>query len=103
MTEMANRVVTLLQLEQPPDPALIQELLSQAETLALAYTGRAALPPGLEGALIRLAVVMFNRLGQEGEESRREGEIQVEMTALPEDIRAMLRPFRLGKAVTLCG
>lgn len=103
MEGMAQRVAAMLQLDAPPDPALIEELLVQAQALSLSYTGRDSLPPGLESAVVRLAAVMYNRLGAEGEAGRREGEVEVKMEALPEDIRAMLRPYRLGKAVSLCG
>ena len=52
---------------------------------------------------IGLAVFAYNRLGQEGETNRKEGEITVRMEMMPEDIKVMLRPWRLAKAVTLCG
>ncbi len=99
MEERINRVITLLGLDAPPDAALIEELLRQGERLALSYTGRASLPSDMDSCLVRLAAVLFNRLGAEGESARREGEVSVRMETLPEDIRVMLRPFRLGKAV----
>ncbi len=103
MDDMTSRVKTLLRLDEPPEETLIQELIRQGEALILSFTGRASLPPGADCALLRLAVVLYNRLGTEGETSRREGEVTVTMETMPEDIRAMLRPFRLGKAVSLCG
>lgn len=103
MEALKNRLVTLLALDTAPDDALISELLRQGEALALSYTGRATLPPEADSALVRLAAVLYNRLGMEGEISRREGEVDVTTQALPEDIRAMLRPYRVGKAVSLCG
>mgnify|MGYP000899307043 FL=1 len=102
MDELAGRVALMLGLDEPPQEALILELLRQGEALALSYTGRASLPPGLDSCLIRLAVALYNRLGQEGEVSRKEGEIMVHMETMPEDVKAMLRPLRLGKAVSLC-
>ena len=102
MDELAGRVALMLALDEPPQEALILELLRQGEALALSYTGRASLPPGLDSCLVRLAVALYNRLGQEGETSRKEGEIMVHMETMPEDIKAMLRPLRQGKAVNLC-
>ena len=103
MDELAGRVARMLCLDQPPETALILELLRQGEALALSFTGRASLPPGTEHCLVRLAAALYNRLGQEGETNRKEGEITVRMEMMPEDIKVMLRPWRLAKAVTLCG
>ena len=99
MEAMTNRVVTMLQLDTAPEPALIDELLRQGEALALSYTGRATLPPGLESALVRLAVVLYNRLGMEGEEARREGEVDVRLEALPEDIKTLLDGRPIAQAL----
>ncbi|MDD4080954.1 MAG: phage head-tail connector protein [Eubacteriales bacterium] len=103
MDELAGRVALMLSLDEPPEEALILELLRQGEALALSYMGRASLPPGLESCLARLAVALYNRLGQEGETSRKEGEITVRMELMPEDIKVMLRPHRVAKAVAQCG
>ena len=103
MEELIARVNTLLCLDKAPEEALVLELLRQGEALILSYTGRASLPPGLESGLVRLAVVLYNRLGMEGEEARREGEVDVRLEALPEDIKTLLRPWRLAKGVITCG
>lgn len=103
MEDMKSRLITLLALDSPPDEALLTELLRQGEALALSYTGRATLPPGMETAVTRLGVMLYNRLGMEGESSRREGEVDVTTEAMPEDIKVLLRPWRMGKAVSLCG
>ena len=103
MEELIARVNTLLCLDKAPEEALVLELLRQGEALILSYTGRASLPPGLESGLVRLAVVLYNRLGMEGEAARREGEVDVRLEALPEDIKTLLRPWRLAKGVIACG
>lgn len=79
--------------------ALLLELLRQAGEMMLAYTGRDALPAALAGAQVRLAAVLYNRLGTEGESIRREGGALMHFEPLPRMIEAQLRPYRLAKAV----
>ena len=105
--EGINKLLPRLRVSLPGEPqaqeALLCEMLTQAGEMIMAYTRRDRMPQGLLGAQVRLAVVLYNRLGAEGETSRREGEVDITLEALPEDIKAMLRPHRLGKAVSLCG
>jgi hypothetical protein len=79
--------------------ALLEELLRQSGELIVAYTGRDSVPPALDGAQLRLAVVMYNRLGTEGESIRREGGALMHFEGLPRMIEAQLRPFRLCRAL----
>ena len=56
-------------------------------------------PQGLLGAQVRLAVVLYNRLGTEGESIRREGGALMHFEGLPRMLEAQLRPWRLGRAM----
>ena len=49
------------------------------------------------GVQVRIAVMLYNRLGAEGEKSRAEGDITREFELLPHDIRAELLSHRLAK------
>lgn len=81
------------------DPELLRLLLEQSRSTILALTRRSSLPPELEGAVLMLAAVFFNRRGMEGETKRREGPITHENEGIPDEILRMCRPYMLVKAV----
>ena len=65
--------------------------LSMAEDAVLDYIGRDEVPKGAESIVIKLAVIYYNRLGNEGESSRTEGGIsQSFVTDIPADIKKQL-------------
>lgn len=78
---------------------LLLELMQDAVDFILAYTCRDTLPAGCWGAVLRLAVIAYNRQGMEGESTHIEGGIHAGVEAVPEDVKAMLRPYRLGKVM----
>lgn len=94
-----TRVKTRLGLTDTTRDALLAELLTSAEDAAKAYTGRDELPQGAETAVVCLAILAYNRLGMEGETSRSEGGVSVGVDAMPEDVRSLLRPFRVARTV----
>ena len=68
--------------------------LSMAEDAVLDYIGRSELPIGAESITIKLAVIYYNRIGNEGESSRTEGGIsQSFCTDIPDDIKRQLRNY----------
>lgn len=79
--------------------ALICALLDDATDLTLSYLGRSSLPEACQGAVIRLAVILYNRVGMEGETSHTEGGVSISGEALPEEIKALLRPYRVARTV----
>ena len=81
------------------DEALLNDLLSDAQGMILAYTGRDSVPLVLQGAQVEIAAMLFNRMGMEGESSHSEGSVSRTAESLPEYIRRQLNPFRLAKAV----
>lgn len=82
------------------DPLLLT-LLEDAQDAILAYTGQKTLPCGLVGAQAQLAVVYYNRLGIEGENSHGEGGVSRSLDMLPRDIEAQLKPYRVAKVVNM--
>ncbi len=69
-------------------------LLEQAENTLLDYIGRDTLPKRLNDMVVQLAVIMFNRLGNEGEEKREEGGISVSFSSLiTEDMKQRLKNY----------
>lgn len=79
-----------------PD-ALLTSLLSDAAALICALTWRAAVPPELENAQLRLAVIFFNRMGMEGETEHTEGDVRRAQQDLPDALRREICAFRLAK------
>lgn len=79
------------------DNTLAQELLEDAKAACTAYMNREELPDECEGAMLRMACALYNRLGMEGESSHSEGGVNSSVEGIPADVRAMLRPYRLAK------
>ncbi len=68
--------------------------LELAEAAVLDYIGRSSLPKTAESIVIKLAVIYYNRLGNEGEAARSEGGIsQSFVTDIPEDIKRQLHNY----------
>lgn len=88
-----------LRLPDASDNALLNELLDSAGEMILAYTGRSCVPETLHGAQIEIAVLLYNRMGMEGESDHAEGSVRRSVESIPEQVRAQLNPYRLAKAV----
>lgn len=81
------------------DDALLNDLLEEAGAFIRAYTRRDEVPAGLEDAQVRLAAVLFNRMGMEGEVSHGEGSVTRTVEALPEDLKRWLNQWRVARTV----
>lgn len=79
------------------DEALLGDLLGEAGAFLRAYTGRNVLPAELEDAQVRIAAILYNRMGMEGEASHNEGGVSRTAEALPEDLRRWLNAWRLAR------
>ena len=86
-------------LPEAEDEQLLNDLLDYAREMIMAYTHRESLPETLDGVQIRLAAVLFNRMGIEGEISHSEGGVSRSIEAMPGDIKAQLNQFRLARTV----
>lgn len=72
----------------------VEVCLSMAEDAVLDYIGRSELPTGAESIVVKLAVIYYNRLGNEGESARTEGGIsQSFCTDIPDDIKRQLQNY----------
>ena len=76
---------------------LLLSLLRDAAAFICAITWRERVPPGLESAQLRLAVIFFNRMGMEGEKERTEGDIRRSVSDLPDALRREIYAYRLGR------
>ena len=97
MTDTLTRLRIILKGEEGADDALLGELLHQSEDLICAYTGWKEMPAALVSAQLHLAVIMYNRLGTEGESIRREGSSLMHFRDLPKTVEMQLKPYRLGR------
>lgn len=81
------------------DEALLTDLLSEAGAFICAYTRRDEVPGPLEDAQVRIAAILFNRMGMEGESSHGEGGVTRTAEALPGDLRSWLNGWRVAKSL----
>lgn len=79
------------------DEALLAVLLEDAAALALSYTGRKLVAPGMEKAVRDLAVTAYNRMGTEGEGSRSGGGESYSFDNAPKQIYDTLDRYRLAR------
>ena len=81
------------------DDALLNDLLGEAGAFLCAYTRRNVVPAELEDAQVRIAAILFNRMGMEGEVSHGEGGVNRTAQLLPEDLKRWLNRERLARTV----
>jgi saccharopine dehydrogenase-like NADP-dependent oxidoreductase len=81
---------------------LLNQLLDDAEAEMLDYTNRTELKASMLGIQRELVIVYYNRLGDEGINSRSEGGVSVSYsTDIPDSIKARLNQYRRLKIVGL--
>lgn len=88
---MFDRLLTLL--GNPPEEELetVEAVWEMAQEKVLDYIGRDSLPKGAGSIVVQLAIIYFNRLGNEGENSRSEGGISQNFSNdIPMDIQRQL-------------
>ena len=81
------------------DDALLVDLLEEAGAFVRAYTGRSALPDTFGDVQVRVAAILYNRMGMEGESAHGEGGVTRTAEALPEDLKRWLNSQRLARTV----
>ena len=77
--------------------ALLSGLLEDAGALIRALSWREETPAGLENAQVRLAAVLYNRMGMEGETEHQEGDVRRTAADLPPELRREILAYRLAK------
>lgn len=78
--------------------ALLTALLQDAADMICAFTWRQSVPACLLNIQARMAVILYNTRGSEGERARQEGDIRRDFDAMPDDIRRALLCCRVGQA-----
>jgi len=83
------RNIDIMRILLPPDDdssdIKLEILLGKAENILLDCLGRDTLPERLNDMVVQLAITMYNRLGNEGEEKRDENGISVSFSELVTD------------------
>lgn len=80
--------------------ALLEELLTGAEDNLKLTTKRKTLPPEADTLIIKIAVIDFNRIGSEGQQSQSfSGVSDSWIDGYPDDIKRSIRGLFQGKFV----
>lgn len=79
------------------DEALLTVLLEEAADLAVSYTNRKQVTAGMSKAIRDLAVIAYNRMGTEGENSRSGGGESYSFDSAPKHIYDTLDRYRLAR------
>lgn len=91
---MLNRLLILLGNPPECDMETVEVCREMAERSVLDYIGREELPRGADCIVDKLAVIYYNRLGNEGETARTEGGISQSFNSdIPMDILRQLRNY----------
>ncbi len=77
--------------------ALLTALIDDADAVIRALTWRDSVPEALENARTRLAVILYGRVGVEGESAHTEGEVSRVLNDLPESLRREILAYRVAK------
>lgn len=102
MDKMAEMVLSIGKRLNVTNDELLTELLKEAETQVLDYTGQKKLVGNMSVYVKKLAVINYNRLGLEGETQRSEGGVTNYLeTGIPKDIRQGLNRYRIAKVTKL--
>lgn len=100
MDESINQLKILLRIEGSGSDDLLSALLAQAKAAVLDYTNRKTAIERLNPVIIDYTVVLYNRMGTEGETARSEGGISHTFSdGFPEEIKARLKPYIRARVV----
>lgn len=91
---MKEKLLALLGGVACGDEVIVDVVLSMAVNAVLDYISRETLPKRLQDVAVRLAVIYYNRIGNEGETARTEGGISQSFnTDIPDDIIRQLKNY----------
>jgi hypothetical protein len=95
---MLYKLKLLLGPEVAASDELLELLLEQAEEQVLNECNRDDIPPGLDTVVVSLAVIAYNKLGIEGEQSHSEGGVSRGFGSddIPASLRRQMARYRLG-------
>ena len=92
-------VEKLAAMTQNADSEALEACLELARDMFMDHCRRDDVPEELRDAQVHIAAVLYNRMGMEGEKSHNEGGVNRTVQALPDDIAARLKPWRLARTV----
>lgn len=87
-----------IRLDNENNETLLQQLLDDAEAEILDYCNRTELKPIMYPLQRELAIIFYNRKGDEGASSKSEGAISVSYE-IPDNIKSRLNQYRRLKIV----
>lgn len=94
-----DQVARVMVLTGETEESLITQLVNDAKSWCLAYTGRTRVPDVLFWNVIgTLAIIEYNRLGTQGESARSEGGESYTFETAPQNIISILNRYRLARA-----
>lgn len=97
--KLAN-IKILIGISDTSKDSLINLLINRASNYILTYCNRPDLPSALDDVHMDLAVIYYNRLGIEGQNSHTEGSISRSIIDVPVNITNQLNRFRLATIPT---
>lgn len=92
-----NNLEKLKIITDESDETLLEALLEDAEEFVLAYTNRTVVPAVLNKTIRDLAVIAYNRMGTEGENSRSESGESYSFDNAPKRVYSILNRYRLAR------
>jgi hypothetical protein len=99
--EQIARVKRRLSLTGVTYDALLSDMVADAESMILAYTGQDVMPDALNGAWTDIAVMLYNRTGLEGKASHSEGGVSISVDTLPAALKGQLDNWRVCRVVNM--
>lgn len=98
--KMLDKLKILLGISINSEDELLNLFLDIAADTVMNYTRRSALITELESAVLRLAVVYYNKQGAEGQTSHSEGGVSRSYDSeIPEDIRMVLNRYIKARVI----
>lgn len=83
------------------DTDIVSDIYNDAVAQVLDYTNQKQLVGNMQVYAKQLAIIMYNRQGNEGESSRSEGGVSAQFeTGMPASIKEGLSKYRTAKVVT---
>ena len=98
MHELLSALKTRLpEVKNEEQDSLLLALLSDAEALIKNLSWQDEVPKELQNTQVRIAVMLYNRMGAEGEAARTEGDIRRAFDFLPADIKGEIISRRMAR------
>ena len=81
-----------------PSDALLDDLIMDARSFAMGYTGLDELPDAIDPLLVGYAAATYRRIGAEGESAHQEGDVSMTFDMERRDMLQRLGRYRVARA-----